>query len=68
AKDVGVEVDTVAEPSRPNRRTAMAVAGAYARYLCATAVLELASTHLVTSAEEFRADCREGLTATGGLQ
>src|SRR5262249_41977509 len=48
---------------------AIAAAAAYCRDQGATAVLALASDHLVIGAEEFRAGCREGLTAVerGGI-
>src|SRR3990167_4298426 len=69
AKDVGVEIDILVEPSRRDSGPAMAAAAAYARNLGAKAVLALASDHLVIGIEEFRDGCREGLAAVqqGGI-
>ena len=69
AKEIGMEIDILVEPSRRDSGPAMAAAAAYARNLGAKAVLALASDHLVIGAEEFRAGCREGLTAVqqGGI-
>ena len=63
AKDIGMEIDILVEPSRRDSGPAMAAAAAYARNQGAKAVLALASDHLVIGAEEFRAACREGLLA-----
>ncbi|HYI03496.1 MAG TPA: sugar phosphate nucleotidyltransferase, partial [Reyranella sp.] len=69
AKEIGMEIDILVEPSRRDSGPAMAAAAAYARNLDAKAVLALASDHLVIGAEEFLAACREGLTAVqqGGI-
>ena len=69
AKEIGMEIDILVEPSRRDSGPAMAAAAAYARNLGAKAVLALASDHLVIGAEEFLAGCREGLTAVqqGGI-
>ena len=63
AREVGVEIDILVEPSRRDSGPAMAAAAAYTRGLGAKAVLALASDHLVIGAEEFLAGCREGLAA-----
>ena len=63
AKEIGMEIDILVEPSRRDSGPAMAAAAAYARNQGAKAVLALASDHLVIGAEEFRAACREGLAA-----
>ncbi len=65
AKDIGIEIDILVEPSRRDSGPAMAAAAAYARGLGAKAVLALASDHLVIGAEEFlrrlpRGPCRRG--------
>ena len=69
AKEIGMEIDILVEPSRRDSGPAMAAAAAYCRDLGAKAVLALASDHLVIGAEEFRAGCREGLMAVeqGGI-
>lgn len=69
AKDIGVEIDILVEPSRRDSGPAMAAAAAYTRGLGAKAVLALASDHLVIGIEEFLAGCREGLAAVekGGI-
>ena len=69
AREVGVEIDILVEPSRRDSGPAMAAAAAYTRSLGAKAVLALASDHLVIGAEEFLAGCREGLAAVqhGGI-
>src|SRR3984893_10202370 len=69
AKDIGMEIDILVEPSRRDSGPAMAAAAAYARGQGAKAVLALASDHLVIGDEEFRAACREGLLAVeqGGI-
>src|SRR5258707_13735738 len=69
AQEIGMEIDILVEPSRRDSGPAMAAAAAYCRNLGAKAVLALASDHLVIGAEEFRAGCREGLTAVerGGI-
>ena len=69
AREVGVEIDILVEPSRRDSGPAMAAAAAYTRRLGAKAVLALASDHLVIGAEEFLAGCREGLAAVqqGGI-
>ena len=69
AKDIGIEIDILVEPSRRDSGPAMAAAAAYTRSLGAKAVLALASDHLVIGAEEFLQGCREGLTAVqqGGI-
>ena len=66
AKEIGIEIDILVEPSRRDSGPAMAAAAAYCRDQGATAVLALASDHLVIGVEEFRAGCREGLTAVSG--
>jgi mannose-1-phosphate guanylyltransferase/mannose-6-phosphate isomerase len=69
AKDIGMEIDILVEPSRRDSGPAMAAAAAYTRNLGAKAVLALASDHLVIGAEEFRQGCRDGLAAVqkGGI-
>jgi mannose-1-phosphate guanylyltransferase/mannose-6-phosphate isomerase len=69
AREIGVEIDILVEPSRRDSGPAMAAAAAYTRDLGAKAVLALASDHLVIGAEEFLAGCREGLAAVekGGI-
>ena len=69
ARDIGVEIDILVEPSRRDSGPAMAAAAAYTRGQGAKAVLVLASDHLVIGAEEFLAGCREGLAAVekGGI-
>ena len=69
AKEIGMEIDILVEPSRRDSGPAMAAAAAYCRDQGATAVLALASDHLVIGIEEFRAGCREGLMAVeqGGI-
>jgi mannose-1-phosphate guanylyltransferase / mannose-6-phosphate isomerase len=69
ARDVGVEIDLLIEPSRRDSGPAMGAAAAYAMTLGTTAVLTLASDHLVIGGEEFLAGCREGLAAVnrGGI-
>jgi mannose-1-phosphate guanylyltransferase/mannose-6-phosphate isomerase len=69
AKEIGMEIDILVEPSRRDSGPAMAAAAAYTRNLGAKAVLVLASDHLVIGAEEFRTGCREGLLAVqqGGI-
>jgi mannose-1-phosphate guanylyltransferase/mannose-6-phosphate isomerase len=69
ARDIGVEIDILVEPSRRDSGPAMAAAAAYARSLGAKAVLALASDHLVIGTEEFCANCREGLATLdeGGI-
>ena len=69
AREIGIEIDILVEPSRRDSGPAMAAAAAYTRGLGAKAVLALASDHLVIGAEEFLAGCREGLTAVekGGI-
>ena len=69
AKEIGMEIDILVEPSRRDSGPAMAAAAAYCQDQGATAVLVLASDHLVIGIEEFRAGCREGLMAVenGGI-
>jgi mannose-1-phosphate guanylyltransferase/mannose-6-phosphate isomerase len=69
ARDVGVEIDLLIEPARRDSGPAMGAAAAYARTLGTTAVLTLASDHLVIGGEQFLAGCREGLAAVerGGI-
>jgi mannose-1-phosphate guanylyltransferase/mannose-6-phosphate isomerase len=69
AKEIGMEIDILVEPSRRDSGPAMAAAAAYCQDQGATAVLVLASDHLVIGIEEFRAGCREGLVAVenGGI-
>ncbi len=69
AREIGIEIDILVEPSRRDSGPAMAAAAAYTRGLGAKAVLALASDHLVIGAEEFLAGCREGLAAVekGGI-
>ena len=69
AKDLGVEVEILVEPSRRDSGPAIAAAAAYTRSLGAEAVLALASDHLVIGIKEFLEGCREGLVAVqkGGI-
>lgn len=69
AKEIGIEIDIVVEPERRDSGPAMAAAAAYARTQGATAVLAMASDHMVIGEEEFRAACREALAAVerGGI-
>ena len=69
AKDLGVEVEILVEPSRRDSGPAIAAAAAYTRSLGAEAVLALASDHLVIGMTEFLEGCREGLVAVhkGGI-
>lgn len=69
ALEVGVEVDILVEPSRRDSGPAIAAAAAYARGLGVSAVLALASDHLVIGQQEFVAACRDGLAAVrqGGI-
>ncbi len=69
AKDVDIEIDIVVEPERRDSGPAMAAAAAYARMKGATAVLAMASDHMVIGIEEFRAACRDGMAAVerGGI-
>src|SRR5471030_766489 len=69
AKDIGMEIDILVEPSRRDSGPAIAAAAAYTLSLGAKAVRVLASDHLVIGAEEFRQCCREGLAAVqqGGI-
>jgi mannose-1-phosphate guanylyltransferase/mannose-6-phosphate isomerase len=69
ARDIGMEIDILVEPSRRDSGPAMAAAAAYARDQGARAVLALASDHLVIGTEEFRTGCRDGLAAVerGGI-
>src|SRR3954463_16741557 len=60
AKDIGVEIDILVEPSRRDSGPARAAAAVYVRNLGARAVLALASDHLVIGAEAFSEGCREG--------
>ena len=53
AKEIGMEIDILVEPSRRDSGPAMAAAAAYTRNQGAKAVLALASDHLVIGAEEF---------------
>ena len=69
AKDIGVEIDILVEPSRRDSGPAMAAAAAYAQSQGAQAVLTLASDHLVIGIGAFLDACREGLAAVrqGGI-
>jgi mannose-1-phosphate guanylyltransferase/mannose-6-phosphate isomerase len=69
AKELGIEIEILVEPSRRDSGPAIAAAAAYARSLGAEAVLALASDHLVIGMEEFLEGCREGLVAVrkGGI-
>src|SRR5476649_973058 len=69
AKDIGVEIDILVEPSRRDSGPAMAAAAAYAQSQGAQAVLTLASDHLVIGIGAFLEACREGLAAVrqGGI-
>jgi mannose-1-phosphate guanylyltransferase/mannose-6-phosphate isomerase len=69
AREIGMEIDILVEPSRRDSGPAMAAAAAYCQSLGAKAVLALASDHLVIGAEEFLSGCRAGLTAVekGGI-
>src|SRR5258708_15523495 len=63
AKEIGIEIDIVVEPERRDSGPAMAAAAAYARTQGATAVLAMASDHMVIGDDEFRNACRDGLAA-----
>ena len=69
AHDVGIDIDLLIEPSRRDSGPAMGAAAAYAKSLGSTAVLALASDHLVIGSEEFRDACRQGLAVVrlGGI-
>jgi mannose-1-phosphate guanylyltransferase/mannose-6-phosphate isomerase len=69
AREVGIEIDLLIEPSRRDSGPAIGAAAGYAKSLGAEAVLALASDHLVIGEEQFRADCRAGLAAVqqGGI-
>lgn len=69
AREIGVEVELLIEPSRRDSGPAIGAAAAYAKSLGLEAVLALASDHLIIGEEEFRAACREGLAAVrrGGI-
>jgi len=61
AREIGIGIDLLIEPSRRDSGPAMGAAAAYARSLGSTAVLALASDHLVVGSEEFLDACRQGL-------
>ena len=69
AKDIGIEIDILVEPSRRDSGRPWPPPPPMRASLGAKAVLALASDHLVIGAEEFRAGCREGLAAVaaGGI-
>lgn len=69
AKELGVEIEILVEPSRRDSGPAIAAAAAYTKSLGAEAVLALASDHLVIGMKEFLEGCREGLVAVqkGGI-
>ena len=69
AKEIGVEIEILVEPTRRDSGPAMAAAAAYTKSEGAKAVLVLASDHLVIGGPEFLAACREGLAAVekGGI-
>src|SRR5262249_23640896 len=69
AKAPGIEIDILVEPERGDSGPAMAASAAYARSQNATAVLAMASDHMVIGVEEFRAACRDGMAAVerGGI-
>ena len=69
AKELGIEIEILVEPSRRDSGPAIAAAAAYTRNLGAEAVLALASDHLVIGMKEFLEGCREGLVAVqkGGI-
>jgi mannose-1-phosphate guanylyltransferase/mannose-6-phosphate isomerase len=69
AREIGIEIDILVEPARRDSGPAMGAAAAYCKTLGATAVLALASDHLVIGDDEFRSGCREGLVAVeqGGI-
>jgi mannose-1-phosphate guanylyltransferase/mannose-6-phosphate isomerase len=69
AKEIGMEIDVLVEPSRRDSGPAMAAAAAYAKSQGAKAVLALASDHLVIGLDEFLSGCREALAAAekGGI-
>jgi mannose-1-phosphate guanylyltransferase/mannose-6-phosphate isomerase len=69
AREIGVEIDLLIEPSRRDSGPAMGAAAAYAITLGTKAVLALASDHLIIGGDEFLAGCREGLAAVqqGGI-
>jgi mannose-1-phosphate guanylyltransferase/mannose-6-phosphate isomerase len=69
ARDIGMEIDLLIEPSRRDSGPAMGAAAAYAKSLGAEAVLALASDHLVVGNEAFQDGCRQGLAVVrmGGI-
>jgi mannose-1-phosphate guanylyltransferase / mannose-6-phosphate isomerase len=69
AKELGIEIDILVEPARRDSGPAIAAAAVYCKGLGATAVLALASDHLVIGTDEFLSGCREGLVAVeqGGI-
>jgi len=69
AREIGIGIDLLIEPSRRDSGPAMGAAAAYARSLGSTAVLALASDHLVVGSEEFLDACRQGLAIVrmGGI-
>ncbi|SJZ42206.1 mannose-1-phosphate guanylyltransferase / mannose-6-phosphate isomerase [Enhydrobacter aerosaccus] len=69
ARELGIEIDLLIEPSRRDSGPAIGAAAAYAKSLGTEAVLALASDHLIIGEEEFRAGCRDGLAAVrqGGI-
>jgi mannose-1-phosphate guanylyltransferase/mannose-6-phosphate isomerase len=69
AKELGIDIEILVEPSRRDSGPAIAAAAAYTKSLGAEAVLALASDHLVIGMKEFLEGCREGLVAVqkGGI-
>jgi mannose-1-phosphate guanylyltransferase / mannose-6-phosphate isomerase len=69
AKELGIDIEILVEPSRRDSGPAIAAAAAYTKSLGAQAVLALASDHLVIGMKEFLEGCREGLVAVqqGGI-
>ena len=69
AKELGIDIEILVEPSRRDSGPAIAAAAAYTKSLGAEAVLALAWDHLVIGMKEFLEGCREGLVAVqkGGI-
>src|SRR4030081_2223402 len=63
AKEIGIEIDILVEPSRRDSCAAIAAAAAYCRDQGAKAVLALASDHPVIGAEKFPAAWKRGRSA-----
>lgn len=69
ARELGIEVELLIEPSRRDSGPAIGAAAAYSKSCGVEAVLALASDHLIIGEEEFKSGCREGLAAVrrGGI-